>query len=349
MRLEFHAEERVQAFADGLAEAVGGVEREHFGRLGQFLPDALQPVAEDGERAGQDVLVEVARAHEHAIAAGHEVAQHQHGGLVQVLQFVEQHGVVAALQPGVWIAEVQFAELPGDFVGAVARGVELRFVVRPPAQAFVPAQQQVEPVVQRVVPAVGGGVGAFASDVAVQEALLGQGLEAGEGLHVELAGQEAGGLGRCLVPQFLQQRGVGLADQQLALQRLGQCVHRQALRFQQPGAELLHRHDPHLARVGRHVAAQPVAEGGEARVGVGQHEHPARAVHLDQVRRLGRQGGGLARARQGVDEHRLRRGVEDGLLLVVRAALDEGGGGGGGLGHWNQCRRPAGPQESDVK
>ncbi len=27
----------------------------------------------------------------------------------------------------------------------------------------------------------------------------------------------------------------------------------------------------------------------------------------------------------------------------------KGAAGEGGLGHWNQCRRPAGPQESDVK
>ncbi len=42
VRLERHAEERVQARADGLAETVGAVEREHFGRLGQLLPQAFQ-------------------------------------------------------------------------------------------------------------------------------------------------------------------------------------------------------------------------------------------------------------------------------------------------------------------
>ena len=103
------------------------------------------------------MLVEVARTHKNAVVTLHQRAQHPHGGLVQVLQLVEKNRVVAALQRRIGLVEIERRQLLCNGIGAVAGHVKQGLVVQARAQALVPHKELVEPVVEIVLAAVGGG------------------------------------------------------------------------------------------------------------------------------------------------------------------------------------------------
>ncbi|MNT47986.1 hypothetical protein D3C72_1847440 [compost metagenome] len=71
VRRKRHLKQRVESLADGIAKPIGGVDGDHLGVGGQLLAYAGQAVAKHRKSAGQDVLVEVARAHKDAVATLH--------------------------------------------------------------------------------------------------------------------------------------------------------------------------------------------------------------------------------------------------------------------------------------
>ena len=155
---KIHAKQGIEATANRRAKTVGGVDGNQLGAGGQLVQDVGLTITKDRKRAGQNMLVKVARANEHAIAAAHQIAQHQHGGFVQVLQLIEQHGIKAACQRLKHIFKIQRTELNRQRISAVAGSIKLRLVIEPGAKALVLGQQPVQAVVEFVILAILQGV-----------------------------------------------------------------------------------------------------------------------------------------------------------------------------------------------
>ena len=314
---KLHPEQGIEGRTDLRTKTACGVDAQDFRARRQAAPHVLQRASKHRERALVDVLVEVARAHKHAVVALHQLAQNRQRAFVQVVQFIKQHRAIAPHQRLAGLVPAQQVELAAQLEAAVALGIEAGFVVHAHAHALVVPQQAVQAVVQvlRFTKIPQGA--ALVLALLVQLPLLGQGFKRQKRVDVHVVRQHGVGIQVRAACQLLAQRLLGLKDQEAPLHRVIELDHRIALGLEHLFAELLDRQD---LQAGGHRAMElekPVAQRRHPGAGIGQHQDaPLRPQAREQLAGLHTQRGGFARARQRTDDEGRCAGLQHLLLFA---------------------------------